>query len=54
MVSLSLYWAALAALVAALYLGIDFEALSPTEEDDFDFSLLPAEVQVIPWSFFKY
>jgi hypothetical protein len=40
------WWAALAALVAALYMGIDLEDLSPTEDGDFDFSLLPAEVQV--------
>jgi hypothetical protein len=40
------WWAALVALVAALYVGIDLEDLSPTEDGDFDFSLLPAEVQV--------
>lgn len=43
----SAWWAALVALVAALYAGIDLEDLSPTENGDFDFSLLPAEVQVI-------
>ena len=40
------WWAALVALIAALYVGIDLEELSPMEDGDFDFSLLPAEVQV--------